>query len=774
MKKIMILMLVISFLPVIQAATVSGFISDIENGERIQYVSVGIGGTNLGSLTNKEGYFVINSSPTGKIDLMVSHVSYHPKKVSVFIEKEDEEKFLEVELLKKIIKIEGIEVVEDKYRRELNTREIQVSKTYQSTDEILDIPQIADSDIFRALQILPGVSSLSDFSSGFYVRGGTPDQNQILLDEIDVYNPTHFGGIFSTFNTDAVESVELMKGGFPAKYGGHLSSVLDVTNLDGNRKHHQGVARISLISANSTIQGPWKMGENKGSYMASFRRTYLELLKKAFDLPDYYFYDGHAKINYDITKKDKLSFSSYFGKDRLEFDVGYNMLIQWGNETFSTQWTHLFNPQMFSKFVLAGSHFHSLFDIKYESDAEYKRLNDIYDVSMKNFFSYTPNDKHLFDFGLDFKYNKVIFKFEVNNSDLDPEALPDVEVNSGIFALYGQDSWDLTANWTLQPGLRVTFCHNKSPNLPASPVGNYFRLSPRLSIRRKLGSNSNTYFSYGRYYQYLTSMNPGMSTPFDLWFPIDGSVQPGVSDHFVIGYKNQFASDFAIDIEGYYKKYDNLVEYRPETDFEWNNQTGALEDVYNMGDGFSYGTDVMLRTEWHGLEGFFAYSFGITKRKIENTNIDPETEEEEPYHPRYERVHQLNIMETFNVSENIGRKILGAEFRIGTTYSLGSGQPYFKPEKAFYDESGVHFLYSYNDRIRLPFYSRFDLSLKFKWQFSKWSFEPYIQVINVLNHDNIWAREYTYEEQENGDWIVNSFDISMFPRIPFLGFNVEW
>ena len=358
---------------------------------------------------DKEGYFVINFSLTGKIDLMISHISFKPEKLSVFIENLDEDKFVEVELEKALIKIEGIDIVEERYKRKINTREIQVSKTYQSTEEILDIPQIADSDIFRAIQILPGVSSLSDFSSGFYVRGGTPDQNQILLDEIDVYNPSHFGGIFSTFNTDAVESVELLKGGFPAKYGGHLSSVLDVTNLDGNRKHHQGVARISLISANSTIQGPWKIGKNhKGSYMASFRRTYLELLKKAFDLPDYYFYDGHAKITYDVTEKDKLSVSSYFGKDRLEFNFGFNMLIEWGNETFSTQWTHIFNPRLFSKFVLAGSHFNSLFDVEYESGTEYKRLNDIYDISSKNLFNYTPDDKHLIDFGLDIKYNKVI------------------------------------------------------------------------------------------------------------------------------------------------------------------------------------------------------------------------------------------------------------------------------------------------------------------------------------------------------------------------------
>ena len=772
--KLQLLLLMIIFISSLKAVTISGFVSNAENGERIPYISVVIRGTNLGVFTNKEGYFIINSVPTGKIEIAFSNIAFKQLIITEMVKDELDNKFLKVELEKFTIKMEGISVYAEKYKEEINSREIIVSNVLRTTEDLQAIPQIADSDVFRAIQVLPGVSALSDFSSGLYIRGGSPDQNLILLDEIDVYNPNHFGGIFSTFNTDAIENVELLKGGFPAKYGGRLSSVLDVTNLDGNRKSHQGVARLSLVSANSTLQGPWRIGNQKGSYMASFRRTYLEVLKNAFDLPNYYFYDGHAKLNWDVTEKDKFTVSSYFGKDRLEFNFGFNMLIEWGNETLSSQWVHIFNPQLFSKFVLAGSHFNSLFDVKYDSDVEYIRSNDIYDLTFKNLFSYTPNDQHMIDFGFEVKYNNITFIYEVKNSDIDPESLPDVEVDSGIFSAFFQDSWDLSDFWTIQPGLRLTFCHSESPNLPASPVGDYFRVSPRFSIRRKLTELSNVYFNYGRYFQYLTSMNPGMITPMDLWFPLDGSVKPGVSDHFILGYKTQIGNDFAFDVETYYKSYDNLVEFRPETDFEWNNQTGTLSDVYNMGDGYSYGTDVLFRTEWKGLEGFFGYSFGITQRKINSTNINPETGEEEPYHPRYERIHQINIVQTYNLTENTGFKILGSDFKIGTTYSYGSGQPYLKPEKAFYDEQGIHFLYSYKDRIRLPLYSRLDLSLKFKWQYSKWSLEPYLQIINLFEHDNVWSREYTYEEDDEGDMIMKGHDTSMFPRIPFIGFNIEW
>ena len=253
------------------AVTISGYVSDAENGERIPYVSVVVRGTKLGSLTNKEGYFVINNVPAGKIEISFSNIAYKQSIVTEKIADNIDDKFLKVELEKTAIELEGYTVTEKEFKSKINSREISVSSVLQTTSDLQAVPQIADVDVFRSIQVLPGVSSLFDFSSGLYVRGGSTDQNLILLDDIDIYNPNHFGGIFSTFNTDTVENVELIKGGFPANYGGRLSSVLDVTNLDGNRKYHQGVARISLVSANSTLQGPWRIGSQKGSYMASFR-----------------------------------------------------------------------------------------------------------------------------------------------------------------------------------------------------------------------------------------------------------------------------------------------------------------------------------------------------------------------------------------------------------------------------------------------------------------------------------------------------------------------
>ena len=772
MKKLILISSILFTFSTLFAVTVSGFILDKSNGERIAYSSVIVAGTNMGSLTNKEGYFVINNVPAGKVEFHITHTAYKSTKVIKMFEDPDAEIFFRVELEKAMIKVEGITVTENKFEREINSREIKISNVLRTTEDLTNIPQIADADVFRALQVLPGVSAMSDFSSGLYVRGGSPDQNLILLDDTDVYNPSHFGGIFSTFNTDAIENVELMKGGFPAKYGGRLSSVLDVTNLDGNRKHHQGVARISLVSANATIQGPW----SKGSYMASFRRTYIDMITKIMkdiDIPDYYFYDGHAKLTYDISEKDKITTSSYFGKDKLKMDFGLDMAISWGNETYTAQWVHIFNPQLFSKFILSRSHFNFNFSMESGEDNSIEQDNNIYDYTLKALMSYMPNDVHIIDYGLETKYLKINYSAETN-MDIDASHMPDIEIPSYISAFYVQDSWKLSDLWTIQPGLRLAYCHVISEYLPDKPIAVFFRASPRFSIRREISQFSNIYFNYGRYYQFLTSMDAGDS-PMGLWFPIDKSVEPGSSNHYILGYKTQIGEDFAFDIEGYYKKYDNLVEARPETDFEWNNETGVLADVYNQGEGFSFGTDVMLRTNWNGIEGFIGYGFGYTKKKIKEINTNPETGEEEWYFPKYDRTHQLNIVESFNISEMTGRRIWGSEFTIGTTYSFGSGQPERIPEQIYFDGDDFTILYSYKDRIRLPNYSRFDVSIKMKWEYTNWSFEPYIQIINMFKHKNIWSRSYQpgYDEDTQQTY-SDKFDSTMFPRIPFIGFNIEW
>lgn len=760
------------------AATISGTVVNKANGQPIEYVNVIIKESQVGTITNHKGYFVITGLKPGQYTVVISALGYSSINTNITISKESDDAFSKFELEKKSIEGQTIRVV-SKYEEEvINTPDIKISNYTTTTEQLQDNITVGEADVIRSVITLPGVAPISDFSSGMYVRGGSPDQNLILIDDIDVYNPNHFGGIFSTFNTDAVDNVELLKGGFPAKFGERLSSVLNVRNRDGNRNEFQGIARLSLISSSATIEGPWTLNGNSGSYMGSFRRTYVELLKGLMDgIPDYYFYDGHAKANYDLDYKNRLSVSTYFGRDVLTMDIGPEMKIEWGNQTFTTQWVHIFTPQFFSHFILAGSTFDSKIGFKTDAnegeETTMDRINSITDLTLKSIMSYKPNNDHNFEFGFENKLNNIKFEFKTNE-DYDHEKVPNVSVKSLTTSVYFQDTWDLDTFWSIQPGVRSTINKGLDTNLPASKKVDYYRVSPRLSIRRILDVDSNIYLSYGKYYQYLTLVSPGMSTPFDLWFPLDKSVKPGESDHYIVGYKRMIQGGLGLDIEAYYKTYNNLVEFRPETDYEWNNATGQLKDIFNSGKGYTQGIDFLIRTDLKGLSGFMGYTFSVTKRKIENFNTNPDTGEPEYFYPKYDRTHFMNIVENYNYTQVSGKQLWGADIKFGMTYSLASGQPDPIPEKVYYDGNNFQFLYSYSDFKRLPVYSRLDLNVKLQWNHEKWSIEPYLQIINVLNRKNIWTRNYQVTVDGEGNLGLDHIDSTQFPLLPFIGVDVKF
>ncbi|MCB5256133.1 MAG: TonB-dependent receptor [Candidatus Cloacimonadaceae bacterium] len=771
-KSTLILCLILLGCTICHAATVSGFVSREDSGEPIQYVNVRLVDTGAGMQTNKKGYYVINLPGTGTYTLEATLISFEARKFSFTITKAEEDKSLNIKMKEAAIEMATVRVTGSSADE---GREIRPSLIRRTTEDVKSVVSPIEADVFRAVLTLPGVAPVSDFSSGLYVRGGSPDQNLILLDDIDVYNPNHFGGVFSTFNSDAVESIDLIKGAYPAKYGGRLSSVLDVTNRQGNRNYHQGVARLSLISSSATLEGPWKIGKQSGSYMGSFRRTYLELIKAMIDdLPDYYFYDGHFKVNWDPGSKDKLSASAYFGRDKLSFDVGHILNLDWGNRTFTTQWVHIFNPRLFSQFIVAGSDFSSNFDqVGDEDELVFRRENGINDISNKASFSWKPNNDHQTDFGWEMKYNQTWLKV-ISSYEYDPASMPDVDVSSLMSSAFVQDTWDLNELWSVQPGLRLGWYRTMRINLDHIPDASYLNLEPRFSIRRRLDLAESIYASYGLYHQYMTLMSADMSTPFDVWFPLDGSLKPGRSHHFILGYKNQFAEGLAFDCELYYKSYDRILEYDEATDYDWDNDTGELADTFHVGKGYTYGADLLLRTDWHGLEGFIGLTLSKTQRKMEGMNLDPYTHEAKSYYPKYDRSVALSMVQTFNLSQYTGRQVLGADFKVGVNLSINSGQPTEKPERVYFDGSDFQLIYSYKDADRLPTYCRLDLSTKYEWQKSWGSIEPYFEVINVLNRKNVGYRGYSIDVDAEGGPRLKTEDSGQFPLLPFIGVNVKW
>lgn len=754
------------------AATIGGFVSRKDSAEPLQYVNVRISETRVGMQTNRKGYYVLNIEQPGTYTLELSLISYAPVTHTFTIHNAADALTFDAFLDKSGIELGKVTVTGSS---DDDGPRIRNSLIRRNTEDIKSVVSPIEADVFRAVLTLPGVAPISDFSSGLYVRGGSPDQNLILLDDIDVYNPNHFGGVFSTFNSDAVESVELIKGGYPAKYGGRLSSVLDVLNRQGNRNYHQGVARLSAISSSATLEGPVKFLGLHGSYMGSIRRTYLELIKQIYDeLPDYYFYDGHAKLNLDLSQNDKLSTSAYFGRDKLSFDFGATLNLDWGNKTFTSQLVHLFSPKLFAQFVLAGSQFTSNFNqVSDTGEMVFERINGIDDITSKAYLSYKPNNKHSFDFGGEVKFNRTWLKMNTSYQ-YDPSSLPDVDVSSITTAMYAQDVWDINELWTLQPGLRLAWYQSLKMNLEQLPDASYWNLEPRVSLRRNLDIGESIYANFGLYHQYLTLMSADMSTPFDVWFPLDGSLPPGRSLHYTLGYKRQMTSSFAFDVELYYKTYQNLLEYNIATDYNWNNDTGVLADTFHKGKGFTYGTDLMLRTDWKGLEGFVGLTLSKTQRKMRDTNLNPESLEGEAFYPKYDRSQSLSIVETYNLSKATGRQVLGSDFKIGINFAYNSGQPDSKPEQIYYDGEDYQLIYSYKDRIRLPAYLRLDLSTKYEWVKSWGSIEPYFEVINILGHKNVSSRNYSIVMNDEGALELKQEDSTQFPLLPFIGVNVKW
>lgn len=718
------------------AGTIHGFVREKQNREPVIMGNVWIDGTTIGTTTNVKGYYVLPSLPPGTYEIYFRYIGFKTEVVKKTIgEKDDIE--MDVYLEPETLQMEEVVITADRDKRKLEIKPSQISV---DVPKLRSIPQVAEADLFRALQMLPGVATLSDFSAGLYVRGGSPDQNLILLDHIDVYNPNHMFGFFSSFNTDAIKSVELLKGGFPASYGGRLSSVLNVYNKEGNREEFQGVARLSLLSATTTLEGPWK----KGSWMISGRRTYLDIASKIadVDLP-YYFYDGHVKFNYDIDKKNQASVSFYMGNDVLDLSSeGTTIKLDWGNKTFSTQWTHLFNSKIFSHFVFAGSRFDS--DTKVEFDeVEFGIQNSITDLALKGSLTYSPTTKHSMDFGFETK----MLDFGLDYFVVDTKYINGFSGN--YYSLFFQDNYKLSPFTILQTGIRADYYSD----------GNYVRFDPRISIKQLVSDNMYFTLTYGKYHQFLNLVQQEGMSFADMWFPVDETFEPGRADHYILGWNYDNRKTFSVSAEAYYKDYNNIAEYRTfrGADETIENQTAAQN--FHQGKGSAYGADFYIRNNIWGFEGWFGYALSWTKKQIDGFNFGLE------YFPTYDRRHTITAIQDYRLSK---------KWRINLAFKYGSGQPYTEvtARYAVMDPAGrVHYetLDGEKNFYRLPDYHRLDLGIFYDTKLFGLPTEFFIQAVNVYNHDNIWFRDVKVMSEA-----AEVEDFSMLPFLPTGGFSIHF
>ncbi len=764
-----------------RTSTISGFVYDKSTGETLIGTNVYLKNSHLGSITDNNGYFVISNVPVGKQKLVASYVGY--KTAEKDIDVNGSGGIIKLYLTPAAYKVGEVIVKGDSERIGDRMFSRPVSTIDMSSQQVNQIPQVVESDLLRALQTMPGITALSDFSSAIYVRGGTPDQNLYLVDGAEIYNPEHAFGIFSTFNTNAIKRVEVSKGGFGAEYGDRLSSVINVIDLEGNRNKFQGDFNLSLIAASLTLQSP--LG-SFGSISGSFRRTYIDQTYAKFikNLPSYYFDDGNLKGFFQFGDKDNLTLSYFGSADNLNYKIDKTLpqsphfLYNWGNNLGSINWKHIFSDKVFTSFYLTGSRFQSNFSIN--AFQNFNELNTLSDYTAKGSLEYFISNELNMKAGADYKQLGLLYNFNWDAGLVNINTLAH-EANAYVSFL-----WHPVPVWDIEAGLRYASFHSDKT---------FTHFLPRLSIKYRLSATSNLKFATGIYSQYLDSIQRLFFS--SIWMAADKNINDSRATHFILGYQKQVGDYFVADLETYLKNYKNLYIFNQNFNAETtpsyylpdgNPAYTSNKNLLIRGDGKSFGLEIMLRKDIGAVTGWIAYSLSRTQYVFDGIN------QGNIFVPRQDRTSVLNFVLNGNIGDIFRGNWNGAPSNSGSNWLLGlnfiytSGQPITVPVSAYYVNTlpdwnnygtGSRDLPAYKlypgpiDTYRLPPYIRLDLSITWKKDYGTWSLAPYLQIINIGNRKNVWFINYRSNIQ-NGAVVQNITTEDMLPILPSLGLTIKF
>lgn len=763
--------------------TISGYVRDQSSGENLPSANVGIIELKRGVNTNNYGFFSI-SVPAGKYNLKVSYLGFETQMITLDVSKDEE---MRVELLPKNVVQKEI-VIKD-IRKDNNVKSTEMGMHQLSMENVKKLPVImGEVDVLKSLQLLPGVSSAGEGQSGFYVRGGGPDQNLILLDDAVVYNTGHLFGFFSVFNGDAIKNVTLIKGAAPANYGGRLSSVVDVTMKEGNNKKYQVEGGIGLIASRLSIQGP--ILKNKASFMVSARRTYIDALIKpfvrstsSFKGSGYYFYDLNAKVNYILTKKDRLYLSGYLGKDVFTFrnkESTFSVNVPWGNKTATLRWNHEFSNKLFLNTTLMYNDYNFTFSGGQEN-FKVKFYSGIKDWSGKFDFDYYSKFNHNFKFGGQYTYH-TFTPSTVSGESAGVEFKPDQTFRKyahemGVYAL---DEFDLGSKIKVNVGLRYsqfmqigpykryTFDQNDnktdSTEYGAGEVAkSYGGFEPRLNIRYSINESSSIKLSAAKTYQYLHLVtNNGSTLPTDIWSPSTYFVRPQMAWQYSIGaFKNLLDNKVETSVEVYYKDMRNLLEYRE------GYVPSSLRDVdydFVFGKGYAYGAEFFINKTKGKWTGWLAYTLSWTYRNFPQLNAG------ERYFAKYDQRHNISFTSTYELNK---------KWTLSGVFVFGSGNRVTLPTSLYTIDNQVYQEYSKLNNYSLPPYHRLDLAaiytpkagstkkLKGSWTFS---------IYNVYSRQNPYL---VYLDVQGAIGGTNGVElkvkqVSIFPILPSITYNFKF
>jgi hypothetical protein len=754
-----------------KSATISGFVRDARTGESLTgAVIYPKENSMIGITSNSYGYFSL-TLPTGRYSIIVQFLGY--KAITYPLDLEENIK-LNFDLEEESIALKEVTITSEKNNNNVVRSEL-ISKI--NVKEIQNIPVIlGEKDILKTIQLLPGVTPAGEGNAGFFVRGGGVDQNLILLDEAPVYNPSHLLGFFSTFNSDAIKDITLYKGGFPAEYGGRLSSVVDIKMNEGNNKVFHLSGGLGIIASHLAVEGP--ILKNKGSFMIAARRTYADLFLKLLSptgsdstasKSTLYFYDINLKANYQLTDKDKLYFSCYLGRDN--FNLGGSLGLDWGNVTATTRWNHIISDKIFSNTSLIFNRYSYKFNVAVGS-LTMRVISEIKDWNLKEDLHFYANSNNTIKFGFNAIYHTFV------PSKVDSSIFFRVRSMDNRYAIenaiYLSDEQTISNHLKASYGLRYSLFSSIGPGTvytydqvsdiidsatyPKGKIFNSFGgFEPRLLINYIVNDSNSIKVSYARSRQYIHLLsNTTSTTPFDLWVPSNINILPEIADQYTAGYFRNFKNNmYETSVEIYYKSMRNQIDYRNGANLILNSK---VESQLVFGKGWGYGAEFLIRKKYGKLTGWISYTLSKAKRKF------PDINDGNVFLAKQDRPNNIAVVTMYD---------LNPKLTVSATWIFISGNVVTFPSGRYYTDGNIVPYYTERNGYRMPDYHRLDIGLT--WQRkrtdrfeSSWNFSIY----NVYGRSNAYA--INFQQDPNNPTKMQAVQVSLFRFVPAITYNFKF
>ncbi|MBX2904071.1 MAG: TonB-dependent receptor [Chitinophagales bacterium] len=774
-----------------QKFTLSGYLKDSANGESLLGATILITELNKGAASNEYGFYSV-TLPAGKYTIKAAYIGYKTQLKEIDLNKDVR---LNIAFHSNVIETKEVVISAE---RKANVESSQMGKQEIKIEQAKAIPALlGEVDVLKTLQLLPGIASAGEGNSGFYVRGGGPDQNLVLLDEAVVYNTGHLFGFFSVFNGDAIKNTTVIKGGMPAKYGGRLSSVVDIGMKEGNMKKFEVEGGLGLIASRLTVQGPlWK---DKMSFIVSGRRTYIDaLLSPVLKNLDngrwagngYYFYDLNAKFNYRISDKDRIYVSAYLGRDVFNFTApggGFGFNFPWGNRTATVRWNHLYSDKLFGNATFCYNDFEFTANTQFQG-VKFGVNSSVREYTGKLDFDYSPIIGHFMQFGAQYNYH-IFTPYQASGSSgtttfKNTNKAPKYAHETAVYFL---DDFDAFRWLKINIGLRASMFNVVGPfektvfddagraidtlrYAKNQHIKTYWGLEPRLSARFKLGRNNSIKLGITWNQQYIHLVSQSTTTlPIDLWVPSSLKVKPQIGIQYALGYFHNFKDDmFETSVEVYYKDMRNQIEYGESA---VGSLTADVEDLFTFGRGYSTGAEFFVKKALGKFTGWIGYTLAWTWRKF------PEINNGETFLARYDRRHDLSVVLMYEISKH---------WKVSGTFVFSSGQRTTMPTSFYLHEGNPHFVYGKRNWYQLPAYHRLDLGFTYIIPHKRNYYSDItVSVYNVYNRLNPYfiyldsKGDLNAEKGEDGKVNKSNFrftakQVSLFPVLPSITWNFKF